>query len=77
MNETCEIVVGRVYVSSPETVTINVNNQCAIAGHATGSQARHAVVILDEPSNAELTAAAQQLFSMLDDEEKDGGTSTR
>ena len=74
MNEACHIIVGQAFASSPETLTLGINNQVAIATHATSSQTRHVAVIVDEPSNAELTAAAQQLFSMLDDEEKDGNT---
>lgn len=74
MSNTCHTIVGQTFASSPETLRIDINNQVAFAADATGSQTRHVVVIVDEPSNAELTAAARQLFSMLDDEEKDGNT---
>ena len=73
MNETC-ISVGQAFAWSPEMLTLGINNQVAIATHATGSRTKHVIVIVDEPSNAELTAAAQQLFRMLDDEERDGNT---
>jgi hypothetical protein len=76
MNNTCHIAVGRAFVPSSETLTVGINNQVAIATDATGSQTRHVVVIVDEPSNAELTAAAEQLFGMLDQEE-DGNASSR
>jgi len=77
MNEMCDMVLGQASASSPESVTLAVNNEFAIATDATGSQTKNVVVIVDEPSSAELTAAAQQVFSMLDDEEKDGNSSTR
>ena len=76
MNETWHIAIGRAFASSPETLSLGINNQVAIATDATGSQTKDIVVIVDEPSNAELTAAAEQLFSMLDQEE-DGNASSR
>src|SRR5207248_10963096 len=56
MNETWHIAIGRAFASSPETLSLGINNQVAIATDATGSQTKHIVVIVDEPSNAELTA---------------------
>lgn len=74
MNETC-ISVGATFAWSPEVLTLNINNQLD-GVRATASGTKHLVVIVDAPSNAELTAAAQQLFRMLDDEERDGDTAS-
>ena len=75
MNEACNISLGQTFASSAETLTLGINNQFALASCATGSLSKHVVVIVDEPSNAELTAAAGQLFSMLDQEEDGNATS--
>jgi hypothetical protein len=73
MNQAC-ISLGEAFAWSPEMLTLDINNQVAIGTRATESVTKHVVVIVDEPSDAELKAAAQQLFRMLDDEERDGKT---
>ena len=68
MNAAYEITIQRPHIHTDDMLTVDINNWVPWASDATGLESEF-VVILDDPSDEELTAAARQIFSCLDQEE--------
>ncbi len=63
-----EITIEEPSIYTDDILTVDTNNWVPFARDVTGLEMKF-VVILDDPSDAELTGAARQIFSCLDQEE--------
>jgi superfamily I DNA and RNA helicase len=73
MSGCCEITIGPPAVFTKETFTVDINNRVTSVWNATGQEIGF-VFTLDEPSEAELLAAARNIFAALDKEENDAAS---
>ena len=63
-----EITIEPPSIYTDDILTVETNNWVPFARDATGLEKKF-IIILDDPSDAEFTGAARQIFSCLDQEE--------